>query len=121
MEKIKKRLKIKVLQKNKISYDVLQIIKDEIIHTIQPEKIILFGSYAYGSPDENSDIDILVIKESSKRRIERFCEVRRILRDIKGVSIQPIVLTPKEIEERVRLKDDFILEVLDKGIFLYES
>jgi hypothetical protein len=46
-------------------------------------------------------------------------EVRKILRDIQDVSIQLIVFTRTELEKRIKLKDDFILEILEKGELLY--
>lgn len=87
----------------------------------QPEKIILFGSYAYGHPTEDSDIDLFIIKETSKRRIDRFCEVCRIIRDIKGIPIQPVVFTKRELQKRLELEDDFINEILTEGEVLYEQ
>jgi len=87
----------------------------------QPEKIILFGSYAYGRPTEDSDVDLFIIKETNKRRIDRFCEVCRIIRDIKGIPIQPVVFTKKEVQERLEIEDDFINEILKRGEVLYEQ
>lgn len=97
---------------------ILEIV-DKIKKEYQPEKIILFGSYAYGEPAEHSDIDLLIIKESNKRRIDRFCEVRRIIRYMKGISVQPIVFTKDEINKRLKIGDDFIKEILEKGKVLY--
>lgn len=99
----------------KIIFEIAEKIKKEY----HPEKIVLFGSYAYGVPDENSDIDLFIIKETDKRRIDRFCEIRKIIRSIRGVSVQPVVFTKKELNERLRLKDDFIMEILEKGEVLY--
>ena len=92
---------------------------EKIKKEYQPEKIILFGSYAYGEPTEYSDIDLFIIKESNKRRADRFCEVRKIIRDIKGISIQPIVFTKHELNKRLGIGDDFIKEILEKGKVLY--
>ena len=99
----------------KIISKIVKKIKEEY----QPEKIVLFGSYAYGKPTKNSDIDLLIIKESNKRRIDRFCEVRKIIRDIKGISIQPVVLTKDELNERIKIGDDFIKEILAEGKVLH--
>lgn len=85
----------------------------------RPEKIILFGSYAYGKPKKNSDIDLFIVKETEKRRIDRFCEVRKIIRDIKGTSVQPIVFTRVEIKKRLKIGDDFVKEILANGQTLY--
>jgi len=99
----------------KIISKIVKKIKEEY----QPEKIVLFGSYAYGKPTKNSDIDLLIIKESNKRRIDRFCEVRKIIRDIKGISIQPVVLTKDELNKRIKVGDDFIKEILAEGKVLH--
>jgi len=98
--------------------DILQ----KIVAGYSPQKVILFGSHAYGQPDENSDIDLLIIKETKKRPIERWMEVKRLVRDRnRTVSISPLVYTPRELEERLVIKDFFIEEVLEKGKVLYGS
>lgn len=101
--------------------EIITSIVDKIKAGYHPEKIILYGSYAYGKPDKDSDIDLFIIKETRKRRIERFCDVSRLLRDIKGISIQPVVFTKDEIAKRLELEDDFIKKILAKGEVLYES
>ena len=97
---------------------------DEIVKKIvieySPQKVILFGSYAYGNPDEESDLDILVIKDTDKRPIERWTDIKRILRDRNRIiSVTPVVYTPKELQKRISLGDFFIQEVLEKGKVLY--
>ncbi len=95
---------------------------DEIVNRItekfSPLKIILFGSYAYGSPTADSDIDLLVIKESSLPRHQRSKEVRRILRGMK-VAVDIIVYTPEEVEKWKGIDTAFITGVLKKGRVLY--
>lgn len=104
--------------------DQIRVILEEIVKKIvigySPLKIILFGSYAYGMPTEDSDIDLLIIKETDKRPIDRWMEVKRLLRDRnRDVSVSPLVYTSKELSERVTLRDFFIQEVLEKGKVLY--
>jgi len=99
--------------------ETIASIIEKIRDNYQPEKIILFGSYAYGKPNPQSDIDLFIIKKTNKNRSERFCEVRKMVREIRGISIQPIVFTPKEVANRLKLKDDFIIEILNKGEKLY--
>ena len=86
----------------------------------KPKKIILFGSYAYGEPAEASDIDLLIIKNTDKRPIDRWVEVKRLLRDRnRMLAVAPLVYTEKEIAERLALRDFFVEEILDRGKVLY--
>ena len=99
---------------------IISIIVDKIIKDYSPQKIILFGSYAYGEPAEDSDIDLLIIKNSDKRPVERWVEVKKILRDPSlTIPVSPFVYTEKEIEERKAVKDFFIGDIFEKGEVLY--
>lgn len=110
MKKMKRKIK-------PILSDIVEKIKSEY----KPLKIILFGSYAYGNPVEDSDIDLLILKNSSKRRVDRFVLVKRIIYNPeRKISVSPLVYTPKELEERLRIGDDFIKEIVQKGVVLYE-
>ncbi len=107
----------------KVNIDlVIKNIVELLVKKYSPIKIILFGSYAYGIPDEESDIDLLIIKEAdNKRRVDRFVEVKRIIFDSEiRVPVSPLVLTDDEVKERLEAGDDFIEEILKKGILLYE-
>jgi len=102
------------------AWDVIQDILEKLVAGYAPQRVILFGSYAYGEPDENSDIDLLIVKDTDKRPIERWMEVKRLLRDrSRTMSVSPLVYTPKELEERLAIKDFFIQEVVEKGKVLY--
>ncbi len=99
---------------------VINRIVDKIIKEYRPEKVILFGSYVYGEPTEDSDIDLLIIKNTDKRPIDRWVEVKRLLRGTADkLPVSPFVYTEKEIEERVSMKDFFIEEILKTGKVLY--
>ena len=93
---------------------------EKIAKEYHPEKIILFGSYAYGEPTEDSDIDLLIIKNTDERPIDRWMRIKRLLRDTtRDFPVSPMVYTEKEIEERNAIKDFFIEEILEKGEVLY--
>ncbi len=99
---------------------------DQIVEKIklqyQPERIILFGSYAFGSPSEDSDLDLLVNKETEERFIERWSNVRRILSDpARKIALETLVMTPQEVSERLARGDQFLAEILEKGGVLYAS
>ena len=97
----------------------IQGIVDRIVEGYDPEKIILFGSYAEGNPDDNSDVDLLVVKETDKPRPERVVEARRFVYGA-SVPLDLIVYTPEEIESEKRNKLGFIFRVLNNGKTIYE-
>ncbi len=81
--------------------------------------MILFGSYAYGEPMLDSDIDLLVVMQSKKRPVERSDQVSDLFpRRYFGLDI--LARTPREIRERIRLGDDFIKHITEQGKVLYE-
>jgi len=98
-------------------------IKNEIIEklkTIKPEKIILFGSYAYGKPNKKSDIDICVVVKDYKNR---WAEKRKIKELLKDIKISKDILNPK-IEEYNFYKNEInsvYYEIDKKGIVLWEN
>lgn len=100
---------------------ILSQIVEDIKNKYNPEKVILYGSFAYGTPDENSDIDLLIIKETSERPLDRMTFVHRLvdIRDSSYPAFSPIVLTSEEIRKRLEIRDQFIEEILTKGETLY--
>jgi predicted nucleotidyltransferase len=100
--------------------ELIAKIVDRITKDYGPRKIILFGSYASGNPTEDSDIDLFIIKNTDKRPIDRWVEVKKLLWDIeKDIPISPLVYTEEEVEERLKLKDFFVREILENGEVLY--
>lgn len=98
---------------------ILKIVR-KIAEGYQPKKIILFGSHAYGKATPDSDVDLLIVKNTDKRPIDRWVEVKRLLRDTAPtVPVAPLVYTEKEIEERTAMRDFFLEEILGKGEVLY--
>ena len=99
-----------------------QMVVEKIIQYCHPEKIILFGSLARGSENSHSDIDLLIVKKSNKRRPFRVKEIFEAVRDIdRDYPLDPIVYTPEEIDQRLALGDYFIKEVMEQGKLLYGS
>ncbi|MBM4050145.1 MAG: nucleotidyltransferase domain-containing protein [Planctomycetes bacterium] len=102
------------------SHRLIQEILERLLAEYKPLKVILFGSHAARTAHEDSDIDLLIVKETDKRPIERWMEVKRLLRDrARAVSVSPLVYTPQELQQRLAIKDFFIQEVLEKGQVLY--
>ena len=103
----------------KIDANLLKDIVDRILSVTQPEKIILFGSYARGDATEYSDIDILVIQHSDLPRHKRATPIRLALRGF-FPSKDIVVYTPEEVEEWKSASTSFIASVLREGRVLYE-
>ena len=90
-----------------------------IVDELQPEKIILFGSYAYGRPNSHSDVDLLVVMKTDASLKERSWNVSRLLLP-RPFPIDILVKTPKEIETALKSGDFFIKEIVTRGKVLYE-
>lgn len=104
-----------------LTEDMLHEMTQRIVVTFQPEKIILFGSYAYGQPEFHSDIDLLVVTNRHRRKsiFERDRLVATAARP-RGVAMDVIVRTPAEVAYRLKIGDPFFREVMNKGQVLYE-
>lgn len=95
---------------------------DKLLSDYSPQKIILFGSCLKGSPNPDSDIDLLIVKETNDRFIDRWTTVRKILSDpSRKVAIETLVLTPQEISDRLSIGDQFLAEIMEKGKVLYAA
>lgn len=102
-----------------ITQEQIEEVVRRIVTNVNPEKVILFGSYAYGSPGEDSDLDILVIKDSTLPRHERVKGILRHLRGLK-IPIDVVCYTPNEVEHWRETEAAFITQILRKGRVLYE-
>ncbi|MEW6102829.1 MAG: nucleotidyltransferase domain-containing protein [bacterium] len=90
-----------------------------ILKSSSPDKIILFGSYAYGNYKEGSDIDFLIIKQGIKSKIMEYAKIRRALKGLK-FPFDIIVLTPQEYDFYSKnWKNSVIAEAREKGVILY--
>ncbi len=96
-------------------------IAQKIVKEFKPEKIILFGSWAWGNPGPDSDIDLLIVKDSNKKRIERQIEIRKSLPD-SNLPMDILVYTPSEIDESIHKNRNLFLEdVIANGKVLYAA
>ena len=91
-----------------------------VAREFRPEKIILFGSYGYGNPTEDSDVDLLVIMPRTRERGERM-SVRIRHAVPRDFPLDLLVRTPAEVNKRLRWGDLFLQEVMEKGELLYEA
>ena len=102
--------------------DTIQRILDKLVTGYAPQKVILYGSYAYGNPDRDSDIDLLIIKETTERFIDRWVTVQQILTGTHpSIPVETLVLTPQEMERRLAIGDQFVEEIITRGEVLYAA
>ena len=101
-------------------------VKNTIINTIKPmdpDKIILFGSYAYGKPVSESDIDLLIIKDIPEDKVrETRIEAKKLLWQEfknKNISFDVLVDSENRIKSRIEIGDLFYEEIFNKGQVIY--
>jgi len=102
-----------------VGEDEFRAIVDRLARELRPEKIILFGSYAYGDPTPDSDVDLLVIMETEASGGERYSMVS-VLLEPRQFPVDILVRTPSEVERALAKGDFFIREIIDQGHVLYE-
>lgn len=83
------------------------------------ERVILFGSYAQGKVTADSDVDLLVIGPFKGRGVDKSVEIRMKLRPQFPVDI--LIRTPGKVNQRLKMGDCFMQEILEKGKVLYEA
>jgi len=96
----------------------IQDIVNRLVEGYQLEKIILFGSYAYGTPNEDSDLDLLVVKEDQRPGWERTVEAKSYLKRRK-FGLDLLVFTPEEFSSLNPKYDLFAFDIQSKGKILY--
>jgi predicted nucleotidyltransferase len=105
----------------KITPQAIRSVTASIVKNYKPEKIILFGSYAWGKPKKNSDLDLLVIKSTRKKKINREIELVRHLRSVR-FPIDVLVYTPTEVAHQVsQMGNIFMEDILNRGEVLYSK
>lgn len=105
--------------------DIKQVI-DKMVQLLvtqySPKMIILFGSFAGGIPHQDSDIDLLIIKETEERFIDRWCTVHNILTGThRSIPLDTLILTPQELDYRIARGDQFISNIIESGQLLYAA
>ncbi len=99
--------------------EALSMTVPRIALVLHPEKIILFGSYAYGAPTPDSDVDLLVIMKTNLPPSKRYLLVSRLLRP-RPFPVDILVKTPSEIKHALNTGDFFVREIMSQGQVLYE-
>jgi predicted nucleotidyltransferase len=102
-----------------VTEEALAVIVQRLVPTLQPNKIIVFGSYIYGTPSPDSDLDLLIIIDTQDRPVDRHQSVSSLLRP-RPFPLDILVKTPEEIEQAYAQGDPFIVEIITQGRVLYE-
>ena len=101
------------------SREDIERVAREIAEKFDPERIILFGSYAYGTPSDDSDVDLLVVMDTEEDPVEVAVRVRLAL-DV-HFPMDLLVRTPETLRQRIEWEDWFLREIVEKGEVLYEK
>jgi predicted nucleotidyltransferase len=105
--------------RKRIPITVIRALAQRIAEQFHPQRIILFGSYAYGHPRPESDVDILVVMETPLKEREQAVQIRQAVNVLFGLDL--IVYTPKNLAQRIAWGDSFLREITAQGLVLYES
>jgi len=92
----------------------------QIAEKFRPQRIYLFGSHAWGSRSEHSDVDFLILMNGNGRRVHDWA-VRISLAINFGFPVDMVVRSPQEFERRIKWGDGFLIDVRDKGKVIYEA
>ena len=107
------------IDKPPITQEQIQEYSDRIAAEFKPERIILFGSYAYGAPTADSDVDLLVVMPFEGDSARTAAEIRRAVRA--GFPVDLLVRTLAQVEQRLEWNDWFMREIVEKGKVIYAA
>lgn len=91
----------------------------QIVEVCHPQKVVLFGSHAYGTPTEDSDVDLMVVMPFEGHPAYQAGEIRAQVQTPLAVDL--LVRTPSQVEERIGMGDPFMQEIVEQGKILYET
>ena len=91
----------------------------QIVENFNPQKIILFGSHAYGKPTVDSDVDLLVVMPFEGRDSQKAIEIKTKIQTT--VPLDLLVRTSEQVRARIEMEDFFMREINEKGKVLYEA
>lgn len=105
---------------SRIADDLLPYLR-VIVEEFHPQQVILFGSYAYGQPNEHSDVDLLIIKPIQRSALKELLAIRQKLRPLcrqKYLSLGLVIESPERHHERLSKGGAFYSEINRKGLRL---
>ena len=97
----------------------IQDLCEQIVHAVHPQKIILFGSYAYGQPTEDSDVDLLVVMPFEGSAHDQAFRIRKEIEHRMPMDL--LVRTPEFIADRIEMGDFFMQEIVEQGKVIYDA
>jgi len=102
-----------------ISREEIQAFVDQVVKRFRPTKVILFGSYAYGKPNADSDVDLMVVMRHRGSGVKVATQIRLACR--RQFPMDLLVRSPAELRKRMKMGDTFVQEITSKGIVLHEA
>jgi len=97
----------------------IQKFATELARVFSPEKVILFGSHSWGKPDDDSDVDLLVITQFAGKPWRFAVEIRDRIKP--KIPLDLMVRTPEQLRERLAMHDMLLTEIVTRGTVLYEA
>ena len=108
-----------VNERRRIPMRAIRAVAKHVADHFNPDKIILFGSYAYGHPKPWSDVDLLVVMDTSLSHNKQRRAISRALAP-KPFAMDIVIRSSRDLEERIPLGDWFLKEIVERGRVLYE-
>jgi len=105
-------------QRRRVPAAAIRRFVDAVARQFKPDRVILFGSYAMGTPRPESDVDIMVVMETPVEA-EQSLQIRQAVPCDFGIDL--LVMTPSTLKRRLELGDFFLKELTEQGKILYES
>jgi predicted nucleotidyltransferase len=102
-----------------VEMNEIRVLAGRIAREFHPERIILFGSYAWGTPTPDSDVDLLVVLPFQGKSWRMASEIRKRARFPHAMDL--LVRTPEQLRQRLAMGDTFLQEVIQQGRVLYEA
>ncbi len=106
-------------RRKRITMKVIHALVQRIAERFKPQRIILFGSYGYGNPRPESDVDLLVIMKTPLKESEQAYLILQSLDILFGLDL--LVYQPETLQQRIAWGDSFLKEITTQGLVLYES
>ncbi len=119
MVRVAKKASVKTTRRpDRVPREWIDEVVRQIVARYRPQRVILFGSYASGSPHPGSDVDLLVVMDTPLKETEQAVRICQTVEHHFGLDL--IVRTPENLRRRLNLGDPFLSEIVSKGEVLYE-